>query len=514
MDRWKSVSISCTGGLVLNVDTQLQGRDMPGSARTLQNFESAIEGGYKKILGYSEFDSNALAGSGAILGVAVGLGKVYACRLSGSTYDIYGSSGSGWGSRINPNRTGVVTKLRGIRCAITVPAMIFVDGANPAGKWDGTTWTTINGSGAPTDPKYAAVFRNRLVLAGYSADTQEISISEPASDTGFVGASGAAAIPCTDIITGLRTFREELYIFCQNSIKKLTGSTSSDFAVVDVSNTIGCVSHDSIQEIGGDLIFLSPDGLRSLAATVRVNDLELGLVSQAIQPTLRAEVLRQFDEYEYSSCIIRAKNQYRLMIYNSGVTSANQIGFIGRLDPNRSSGDALLAYQWSTTMGIQPYCADSAYQNNQEYAVFGHPSDGKVYRLEQGSSFSGSDIPAIYRSPDIILEDEAIRKVFQKSIIHTQIEGDIAVSLQIHLDADGTNIPQPAPQSLSQTGSTPVYGTAVYGTSTYGALTYPIFKKNLVGSGTLIAFEFTSTDQNASYRIDSFNIIYAPKSFR
>ena len=45
-----------------------------------------------------------------------------------------------------------------------------------------------------------------------------------------------------------------LFIFGEDRIYKLSGSTTSDFAIVPVTRRIGCVDGKSIQELGGDLI--------------------------------------------------------------------------------------------------------------------------------------------------------------------------------------------------------------------------------------------------------------------
>ena len=60
-----------------------------------------------------------------------------------------------------------------------------------------------------------------------------------------------------------------------------------DSSIVPVAENVGCLSGYSIQEIGGDLIFLAPDGLRTVAGTARIGDVELGTVSKAIQPILQ-----------------------------------------------------------------------------------------------------------------------------------------------------------------------------------------------------------------------------------
>jgi len=48
--------IEFRGGLVTNVSPLQQGINMPGSARILKNFEPSVEGGYRRIEGYTKYD--------------------------------------------------------------------------------------------------------------------------------------------------------------------------------------------------------------------------------------------------------------------------------------------------------------------------------------------------------------------------------------------------------------------------------------------------------------------------
>ena len=490
---------------------------MPGSAVILENYEPALEGGYKRILGHSKFDSAEVTGTSGnpVLGVKVGVGGVVACRKVDSPLDyaLYFSIGSGW-TKLNPTtRTGAVTKMRGVDSAIITQSVIILDGANYAAKWDGTTFTTISGTGAPTNPKYGAVYKNRLCLAGHSADPSELIISEPNTDIAYDGASGAASLPCSDIIMGLRTFREVLYIYCKNSIKKLVGSTTSDFQIQDVTNSIGCIASDSIQELGGDIMFLSPDGIRSTAATERVDDIELGLTSRVIQPTIRSMLASGNTNEDYSACVIRGKSQYRLYIDNPSTEASGQIGFLGKLEQGRADGGNLQV-SWAVLRGVQPYCADSSYEGDAEIAVIGSNSSGYVYRLENGNTFDGTAIRYIYRTPDITFSDSMMRKVAHRLDVLTQVSGDISVDVRMIIDRGIANIPQPSSTVLQQTGVLPTYGTGIFGTSVYGALEYPTFKRNLNGSGFLLAFEFSGNDTNAPHRIDAFTVLFASKAFR
>ena len=518
MDRWNSAEIRCTGGLVLNIDTLTQGATMPGSARILQNFEPSIGGGYRRISGYTKFDSTVVPGTGAVLGVKVALGGVFAVRKASGSSDnrIFFSSGSGWSSALNSAaRNNTVTKARGITYSISAPVVVITDGANPAWKYNGTTDTLLNGAGAPTNPKYAAFFRNRLVLSGYSSNVSAIILSAPNDDTTFSG-SGAIEINVGDKVKGIATFRETLYIFCENTIKKLTGTSSSDFAIENVSLDIGCLSHDSIKEVGGDIIFLSQDGYRSLAATERVDDIELGLVSYNIQPLIADVISAALSEEAFSACTIGTKSQYRCFINDSSNTEADSLAILGKFQDNPSIAHG--AYEWSTIIGIKPQCCDSDFTNNQEYVVFGHLTNGYVYRMESGSTFDGTNINAIYRSPDITFltdkADSTIRKVFHKLAVYSQVEGTVDFSVALKLDRELNTVIQPNTIALAQSGSVPTYGSGIYGTSVYGALTYPVFNTNLVGSGFTGAFLYTCSNNSAPFRIDSFTVTLANKGRR
>lgn len=517
MDRFKSLPIQCSGGLILNMDSLTQGTNAPGSALILQNYEPALEGGYKRILGHANYDASQVPGTGTnpVLGVAVGLGGVIACRKTDSPLDyaLYYSSGSGW-VKINPSaRTNAVAKMRGIFSAIIAPSMILLDGANYAAKWDGTTFTTINGTGAPLGPKYAATVGSRIALAGHTADPSELILSEPNTDIGFDGSLGAVSLPCSDIIVGLKTFRESLYIYCQNSIKKLVGNTTATFAIQDVTTSIGCISGDTIQELGGDLFFLSPDGIRSTAGTERGNDIELGLVSQSIQPLIREVLTAGITDTAFSSILIRNKSQYRLYVYQDSIEATGQLGFLGKLELGRST-NGTLNLAWATMRGIQPYCADSSYEDEVEISVIGSTNSGHVWRLEQGNTFAGTPIRYVYRTPDITFTDATVRKVMHKAHINTQVSGDFSVDVRMIIDKGNPAIPQPSVQTIEQFGALPTYGTAIYGTSRYGQITFPTFKINLNGSSFTTAFEFSGNDTNAPHRIDAFTIVFGVKGYR
>lgn len=535
MDRWVSQTIMCSGGLDLSQTVLSQGTDdkLTGTAIQLQNFESDIGGGYRRINGFQKYDTNVVTGKSGtpVVGVLPVFNKVFAARMNaGATgVEVYSSGGAGWTKLTTASRSTSVTKVRFLHYFVGANKVVLAtDGYGYAWRYVvGTGDTLINGTGAPTDPKYSEYHLGRLALAGQSAAPQTLVLSSSADDTVFDGAMGALSFSVGDDIKGLKTFRQELYIFCETSIWKLTGTTpdgannTQPFQIVSVTKDIGCLSHDTIQEVGGDLIYLAPDGLRSIAATNRIGDVEISSYSFRINELL-TKYTTGYTEDNYSSCQVRTKSQYRLFVQQSGAPDGSAVGFLGKYLTNKlpeSYGQASESYEWATLSGINAYCSDSNYEGGTEIVVFGHPSDGFVYQMEKGVSFNGANINAVYQSPHITFtnpvakSDESNRKVLQKVNIYIKQEGNIDTTLSSILDL-GSAMPQPPSIELTQNSSAASYGVAVYGTDKYAAIQYPIFKEDLIGSCFTASFIYASNNTSDPYRIDSYNIQFAPKGKR
>ena len=70
----------------------------------------------------------------------------------------------------------------------------------------------------------------------------------------------------------------------------------------------------TIQEFAGDLIFLGPDGLRTIAGTARIGDVELGTISSNVQSLFDANLA---NSGEFTSLVIPNKTQYRIFFTKS-----------------------------------------------------------------------------------------------------------------------------------------------------------------------------------------------------
>ena len=69
--QWQTFPIEFRGGLISNLSPLQQGTNAVGSATILQNFEPSLDGGYRKVAGYSKLDDAQLSGSGVVQALAI-----------------------------------------------------------------------------------------------------------------------------------------------------------------------------------------------------------------------------------------------------------------------------------------------------------------------------------------------------------------------------------------------------------------------------------------------------------
>ena len=576
-DSWQTFPLEFKGGLLKNISPLQQGINAPGSATVLQNFEPSIEGGYRKIEGFSKADDNALLGSGNVRGLKRFGGAIIASRGT----QLYRSSGSGWTQISNSLSFPASTATAKVNGATSSTTTLVVDnntgtikvGMIVTGTGISTVTAKVNGAtsdadalvvdnnvgtiavGMPvtgtnidgtvtvdslsnqnnlvlssnqtlpdnTDLTFSVTVstvtdQNNLALSNAQSLSNNVDLTftekspnlsgsgkvrfaeynftgtdklfivdgngKPYIFTGtslaqqtslasdFAGAdfvtvhlerlfvaigttiicsgaassssdnfSGSTSFEFDGTITDIITFREQLIVFSQNGIKKLTGKTNSDFAILPITDDVGAIASDTVQEVGGDVMFLAADGLRLLGATERIGDFSLAVVSKSIQPEFSKFTA---NSTSFSSLTIREKSQYRIFGYNAGFTDDSALGIIGT--QFASQGGEGMA--WAETRGINSFAATSSYDSETEFIYFAN-DDGYVYRLESGNSFDGDNISATYQSPFFPVNDPRIRKTFYKLILYTEPTGSVTTDVSLKLDFEKDLDFQPASISFS-----------------------------------------------------------------
>ena len=504
-DNLASFKVFCQGGLNTSRDVLSQGETAPGSAVALINYEPAVTGGYRRISGFLN-DYGTVPGTGAVLGVAVANGVndgILAARTpsSGNNYLHYWDTAtSAWVTVTtsgSPTMTGV-NKVRFKRYNWGTNKVVITDGVNRAATYDGTTYTQITDTNAPTKPKVADIFNNHLFLTGDSVEPTNVWFSAPYDETSFDPADGAGVINVGFPVVAIKAFRDALFIFGVNNIRKIVGNNIANFVLQEVTDDLGCLATDSVIEIGGDVYFLSQDGYRPVSGTNKIGDVNLESISRSIQ-SIFTDVVLQEDLEGLSALLVREKSQFRVFF-----AAAETTGLIGGIRQTQQG----TSFEFGQIIGLEATCADSGYIGQYEFVIHGD-STGKVHRQERGSSFNGDPIFSLYQSPFIYMQDPEQRKIIHSVATYLRSEGDNSISLSVLYDYEDFNTLSPTNYTLTTEGAAAYYNEAIYNsTAIFDGNPAPVVRTNISGSGNSVSFKYVTNDTNASHSIQGLVITF------
>ena len=162
-----------------------------------------------------------------------------------------------------------------------------------SGSWDlGSNDSGYTGpSGVTTfDPSCGLGFYGRLWAGGITEEPDVVYYSE-VLDAHKWGSSGGfidlKSVWGHDDIIAIRAFAGKLAIFGEENIVLYNNPDDiTNLELDEVVRGIGCISRDSIQEIGDDLVFMSKTGVRSLNRTAQFDKLPLKELSVTIKDEL------------------------------------------------------------------------------------------------------------------------------------------------------------------------------------------------------------------------------------
>ena len=380
--------------------------------------------------------------------------------------------------------------------------IIVVDGANAPTIFNSSLSATDVSESSVAGSTIVVAFKSHMFYAGKSSTPQTLVFSEPFDEDGFQSADGAGTIKVDDNIVGLKVFRDSLFIFCENRIFKMTGSTLSDFAIQPVTRDIGCVNKDTIQEFAGDLLFLGPDGLRTVAATARIGDTALGAITQNVQSIFDANIK---DSTVFESVVIPDKTQYRLFFSKAGqgANLTKGIVCVRRADK----------FEFSEIRGVKPSTTDTLVVDGNVIVLHGDFS-GYIHRQEEGNTFDGTAILARYRSPDLSFGDTGVRKHMQRVILNYKPESAIDADLFVRYDNEASDSARPAAYALDSSQVAAQFGSATFSTSgsavqfVFGGPSQPLVRQSVEGSGFSVALRINDGGETAPYSLKGFQLEY------
>jgi len=379
--------------------------------------------------------------------------------------------------------------------------LILVDGTNAPVVFNTSLSTTDVSASSVAGASIVTSFREHMFYAGMSSTPQEVVFSQPFDEDAFSSGSGAGSFKVDDTVVGLKVFRDSLFVFCENRIFKLTGSSSANFVVTPVTRDIGCINGKTIQEFAGDLIFLGPDGLRTVAGTARIGDVELGTISSNVQSLFDENIA---NATAFNSIVIPEKTQYRLFFSKDAGSESLTEGIICVL---KGGSGGQQSYEYSRIKGIKPACTDTFITAGDVLALHGG-FDGYVYRQEEGSTFDGTAINGKYRSPDLTFDDPGIRKHMQKVIVNYKPESTINANLFVRYDYESAESARPASYPLNSEDIAGIYGISTYGNPTYGGPSQPLLRQSVEGSGFAVALRVNDNGSTPAYSLKGFQLEY------
>jgi len=515
--------IKSAGGLDTTAST-IEMFDTPGAATRLINMEVSRNGGYKRISGYSKFGSTTPTGATAPI---LGLHKYADGGLAAQSTGIYFSDDGVTWIQINKDNAETGLDLTALNAEAALPRtsqgrnsishydgneeygiLSFCDGVNKVAQLKITDtggrkyhyWELEAASGAPQAPQYATSYKERLILAGDASSKSTVYWSNRFDVTDFTGAS-AGAVDVGDIITGLKSHRDILYVFCRDSIHRISNLDGAPKREL-VTRKVGCISGWSIQEVAGDLLFLAPDGLRTIAGTDRIADIEMSSVSSKIN-NLISGIVSGLSTFDINSLVVRESNQYRLYYSSDAQDSTIQRGIIGTLI-NRNGNTT---WEWSETTGIEVSSITSEVQSSGTEISYHGDYDGFVYTHNSGASFDGASVKATYKTPDMSLGSTGDRKTLYSVKLSMEASATAeGLGMTLRYDFSNPNQHHPDTYYFETVYPAAEWGVMVWGASYWGSTGTPLLKMNVEGSGSSASLQFITDDTTSQYTINGLYI--------
>lgn len=533
----QTYQIACRGGLDLTTNTQ-ELLQKPGWATRLINFEPANDGGYRRIEGFTQLGTGRTPGieETRIKGVQwVDDTYAIACHES-SVYLSYDLTNWVQINKVmdlvaNPNglthteiqaasdfprASGYHYDFEIFRQGTSVIVMGACEGHSPF--YFTAVGTTLADtlysykelsltSGSLVGALHTEKFKDQYVISGMDVAPAEIYYSDILKPDDFEGAN-AGSIGFNDVVRGIKMFREDLYVFCQNSIHKVSGLSSGSPQRLTVTTKIGCINGDSIQELAGDLVFLSADGLRTLSATARIGDVNLATLSDAVASRIRI-INKEIELYDVRTETLKSKVQYRIFFRGKEGTTVAPYSAIMHMSLGQQGN---LTPEFSELQGFEIAAIDNGFYGGQERTISGD-LEGNLWFHDEGIDFNGKQIYFLYDTPFFSIDDPGMRKNIHKLISYIRVEGEVNFNLAVKYDYGNSEAYQPAPYHAGPYKAPAIYGLSKYNTANvqYGSTKDPIVSTLTEGSGKTISIRiFPSGERCDSFSLQGFDVYYVP----
>lgn len=292
--------------------------------------------------------------------------------------------------------------------------------------WNQTTLANLGGS--PPNFSFMVRHKNRIWAAGVAANPSRLYYSAAENDGDWTSAGNAGSMNIDpddgDRIVGIASHKGELLVFKgpnRLSIHRITGSSPSDFSIVPFVTGVGGINHSSIFRVNDDLVYASPRGIHSLAATAAFGNYIEAFLSHPIlsyyQDSLNHSVLSQVWGVNY-----QARGQAIWTFAASGGTTKNTyLVFDYRFQPGRWA-------RW--TNYVNANCLAIIQTSNRKHGLFAGTTTGFVEQLDQTVRSINSTIAytAEVQTPFLNFGSSAVMKNAESVFVSLLPKGDYSMT--------------------------------------------------------------------------------------
>lgn len=429
-----------TGGLNLTTDTfRLAENESPD----LLNVDLDRRGGFQVRRGITPFSDTALIAAPDALWQYDSYGTVYTMAQIGAV--VYTGTGSTW-STVGSNLGSASQDV----CPVTFNNVCYwARGNADVAKWDGSTASTMgtafNGtitatSGNVPRADHMAVHSGYLWVAGtYESGTHYPNRVRWSWANTFDNSGENWRIDDyididdgkdSDVITAIVPFGDQLIVFKHDSVYAVYGYSGESFSVVNISNTVGAVSHSAAIATPAGLFFFDH------ASGVHVyNGRSVTAVFQQIWPAMRdGDIPRlQVDDVDLGWI----ENRLWVAVpWNDNPTPPRGVTFV--LDPYLKQGGSWTKY----SLELGPFCRGHRTDDRLAYVygtnlVFRLDTNGQYFD-DFGEELGVETIDAWYRTRWIDLGEPAIKKRWRRTEVLMQVDQAYDLPVVSYSDYDST----------------------------------------------------------------------------
>lgn len=371
----------------------------------------------------------------------------------------------------------------------------IVNGMGQAHEWDGTVLAPIStGVASALDkPKFVGVVGDHLLL-GY--DGGSIQYSGTGLPLQWRALDGAGELGIGEDITGIKSNTKTATIITgRNKVAYITGTSSADFQVLDISEDSGALT-DTLEVVGIPL-FLDDRGVRDMSASDSFGNWRIGTTTQLIEPLIRNK--RKAGVLPVGTLRVRSRDIYRLF-YEDGTGISI---YFGRKNPECMP----------LKMGFTPNVFFSGEDTDGNEILLAGDTDGMVYQMDVGTSMDGAVVEAYARTSFLNANSPNMEKRFPGAVLEVDSEG-FSTTVSVSADYSYGDPDKPAGNEVS----TEIFGSGGFWNESEWnrfqwssrSQAYVPIDMNGIGSNVSLVFMSDATHDEA-HTLAALTLNYSPR---